>query len=214
MAPRMSAGYNAYPGAASARPISNESSEAAEIPSDAQRLAKAVGAARRGDAQGWNELFERFHSDVHAYALARLGEWAAAEDVTQETFVAAVTSIRHLRDDREPVVQAWFLHICRNKVVDHLRSAKRRDRGAAADPTAAQDPAQLAENRVLADEMRTAMLELTEDQRDILVRRFVLDQSLEQVAAATRRTVGAVKSLQHRALAALERILEARRRAA
>jgi RNA polymerase sigma-70 factor (ECF subfamily) len=51
------------------------------------------------------------------------------------------------------------------------------------------------------------MEELTEEQREVLLRRFVLDQSLEQVAKATRRRVGAVKALQHRALAALERRL-------
>ncbi len=51
------------------------------------------------------------------------------------------------------------------------------------------------------------MAELTEDQRDILVRRFVLDQSLEEVASTTRRSVGAVKSLQHRALEAVRRAL-------
>ena len=73
-------------------------------------------------------LFERFHADVHAYALARLGDWAGAEDVTQETFVAAVGSIRNLRDGREPVVQAWLLHICRHKVVDHVRRTVRQRR--------------------------------------------------------------------------------------
>jgi RNA polymerase sigma-70 factor (ECF subfamily) len=50
---------------------------------------------------------------------------------------------------------------------------------------------------------------LKEDQRDVLVRRFVLDQSLEEVAAGTGRSVGAVKSMQHRGLAALRRILPA-----
>ena len=51
-----------------------------------------------------------------------------------------------------------------------------------------------------ADRVRTAMVHLTEDQRDVLIRRFVLDQSLEDVASTTKRTVGAVKSMQHRAL--------------
>jgi RNA polymerase sigma-70 factor (ECF subfamily) len=48
---------------------------------------------------------------------------------------------------------------------------------------------------------------LTPDQRDVLVRRFILDQSLEQVAAATGRRVNAVKALQHRAVGAMGRLL-------
>jgi DNA-directed RNA polymerase specialized sigma24 family protein len=57
------------------------------------RLAQAVEAARWGEAQGWTPLFERCYPDVHAYALARLGDLTAAEDVAQDVFVAAVTSI-------------------------------------------------------------------------------------------------------------------------
>lgn len=153
-------------------------------------------------------LFERFHPQVRAYALARLGDWTAADDVTQDTFVAAVRSIKTLRDDREPAVEAWFLHICRHKVVDHLRRRRRHERvvGPSEPPP---DPTLLIDARIRAAQMRVAMEELTEEQRDILIRRFVLDHSLEDVAAATGRTVGAVKSMQHRALATLERILAA-----
>lgn len=168
-------------------------------------LAGAVRAARRGEAWGWDTLFERFHPDVHAYALARLGDWSSAEDVTQEVFVAAVTSIRRLRDEREPAVQAWFLHICRHKVIDHLRRSRRQHRLAVDEPELPPDPQHVVEATLRADEMRAALGKLTEDQRDILVRRFVLDHSIDEVASATGRTPGAVKSLQHRALATLGR---------
>ena len=152
-------------------------------------------------------LFTRFHADVHAYALARLGTWEDAQDVAQETFVAAVGSLRSLRDDHEPVVQAWLLHICRHKVVDRLRRRGRERRPMDLEVVDARDPAAAAEMRIQADEVRHAMTGLTEEQRDILVQRFILDRSLEDVAASTRRSVGAVKSLQHRALASLRRIL-------
>jgi RNA polymerase sigma-70 factor (ECF subfamily) len=127
--------------------------------------------------------------------------------------VAAVGSIRSLRDSREPVVRAWILHICRHKVVDHLRGKYRRDRVIDLGVPVVPDPAAIVETKLLADDLRDAMTELTEDQRDILVRRFVLDQSLEDVATGTGRSVGAVKSLQHRAVAALGRILAERRAA-
>ncbi|GAC1578056.1 MAG: sigma-70 family RNA polymerase sigma factor [Candidatus Dormibacteria bacterium] len=189
--------------------MGDEPDRSGEILADAN-LAEAVEAARQGDARGWEALFERFHRDVHAYARARLGDWADAEDVTQETFVAAVTSIRSLRDPRRPVVQAWFLHICKHKVIDHVRRRKRAERPVALAVPPPADPAQIAETTLRAEEMRRAMEELSEDQRDVLIRRFVLDQPLDEVAEGTGRTVGAVKSLQHRALAALERRLSAK----
>jgi RNA polymerase sigma-70 factor (ECF subfamily) len=133
--------------------------------------------------------------------------------VTQDVFVAAVTSIKTLRDRREPAVQAWFLHICRYKVIDHIRRGSRQ-RGLALDTTnPGVDPGAIAEVNLEADRVRAAMAHLTEDQRDILIRRFVLDQSLEDVAATTRRTVGAVKSMQHRALEAVRRALSPKRAA-
>jgi RNA polymerase sigma-70 factor (ECF subfamily) len=180
---------------------------------DTTRLPQAIEAAQRGEAHGWSALFERFYPDVHAYALARLGDVTAAEDVTQDVFVAAVTSIKTLRDRREPAAQAWFLHICRYKVVDHIRRASRQ-RGLALDarPPGA-DPGAIAEVNMEADRVRAAMVHLTEDQRDILIRRFVLDQSLEEVASTTKRTVGAVKSMQHRALEAVRRALRPKRAA-
>jgi RNA polymerase sigma-70 factor (ECF subfamily) len=192
----------------------DESQRGGETLADPNRLNSAVEAAQRGDARGWSELFERFHPVVHAYALARLGDLTAAEDVTQDVFVAAVTSIRTLRDRREPAVQAWFLHICRHKVIDHFRRGKRHEAAYAeavrpADP----DPSAIAMIKVESERVRVAMVDLTEDQRDILVRRFVLDQSLEDVASTTGRSVGAVKSMQHRALESLRRALDPERAA-
>ncbi|MGA8666668.1 MAG: RNA polymerase sigma factor [Candidatus Dormiibacterota bacterium] len=206
-------GATRIPDAISADLIFDESDSGGASLAETNRLAQAVEAAQRGEAHGWNALFERFYPDVHAYALARLGDLAAAEDVTQEVFVAAVTSIKTLRDRREPAVQAWFLHICRHKVVDHIRRGSRQ-RGLALDagPPGA-DPGAIAEMNMEADRVRTAMVHLTEDQRDVLIRRFVLDQSLEDVASTTKRTVGAVKSIQHRALESLRRALSPKRAA-
>ncbi|HVC40781.1 MAG TPA: RNA polymerase sigma factor [Candidatus Saccharimonadales bacterium] len=193
--------------------IFDESNRGGSNLADTNRLAQAIEAAQRGEAHGWSALFERFYPDVHAYALARLGDLTAAEDVTQDVFVAAVTSIKTLRDRREPAVQAWFLHICRYKAVDHIRRASRQ-RGLSLDAGPADaDPGALAEMNIEADRVRAAMVHLTEDQRDILVRRFVLDQSLEEVASTTRRTIGAVKSMQHRALESVRRALRPRRAA-
>jgi RNA polymerase sigma-70 factor (ECF subfamily) len=137
-----------------------------------------VEAALRGDRAGWDGLFDRFHPVVYRYTLARTGDRTAAEEVAQEVFVIADRARRRAAEDRLPVTVA-----------------------------ASADAAEVAASRLAAAELRTAMDDLTEEQRDVLLRRFVLDQSLEQVAAAMGRRVGAIKALQHRALAALERRL-------
>lgn len=138
--------------------------------------------------------------------MALLGDASAAEDVAQEVFVAAVSALAGLRNDSEGGIEAWLIRIARNKSVDRTRRFRRET--ATEGEVAAPDPADVAIGRLDTVRLRDAMGQLSLDQRDVIVRRFVLDQSLEQVAEATGRRVGAVKSLQHRALAALGRHLE------
>jgi RNA polymerase sigma-70 factor (ECF subfamily) len=173
-------------------------------------VADAVDAATAGVDSGWDALFDRFYPVVLRFAMARLGDHDAAEEVAQEVFVAAVASIGTLRERREPAVEAWFLRITRHKAVDRLRRRRQPEDEVPDDLVADDDPAASAAERVDAEEVRRAMDHLTEDQRDVLIRRFVLDQSLEQVAAGMGRRPGSIKSMQHRALATLARRLPAR----
>ena len=171
-------------------------------------MTAAVEAAGRGDHAAWDFLFDRYHALVRRYALARLGEAAAADDVAQECFVAAVGALHRLRERSEQGVEAWLLGIARFKIADRVRAAQRERRLPALTTAAppAADAGELAVSRIHVAEVREAMQRLSPDQREVIERRFLLDQSLEEVAAATGRRVGAVKSLQHRALAALARI--------
>jgi RNA polymerase sigma-70 factor, ECF subfamily len=165
-----------------------------------------VEAALRGESAGWDGLFDRFYPTVLRYAMARTGDRTAAEEVAQEVFVAAVGTLSRLRERSEAGIEGWFVAIARFKLADRARRRARYER-LVLRPDTAPDAAELAASSLAAGELREAMAALTEEQRDVLVRRFVLDQSLEQVAAAMRRRVGAVKALQHRALAALEKRL-------
>jgi RNA polymerase sigma-70 factor, ECF subfamily len=167
-----------------------------------------VEAALRGDNSGWDGLFDRFYPTVHRYALARTGDRSAAEEVAQEVFVAAVGTLSRLRERSEAGIEGWFVAIARFKLADRARRRAREER-LAPPPAPGPDAGEVAASRLAGVELRTAMEELTEEQRDVLLRRFVLDQSLEQVAAATGRRVGAIKALQHRALAALGKRLGA-----
>lgn len=169
-------------------------------------LETAIRAAREGDASAWDMLFDRFHGRVLRYAMARLGDADGAEDVMQEVFVAAVQSVSRLRDASEQGIEAWLLRITRHKVADRIRALRRERRTPESHTPAAVDPGDVALNRISVSELRGALDKLSDDQRDLILRRFVLDQSLEQVSVATRRPVGAVKSMQRRALASLARL--------
>jgi RNA polymerase sigma factor (sigma-70 family) len=125
------------------------------------------------------------------------------DDVLSEVFLQVARSLPRFRgaDDE---VRPWIFTIARNRVVDDHRRRMRRPRVAAAPvpdrPAAPTDDA-------VDPELLEALAQITSEQREVVLLRFVADLPLEDVAAITDRSIGAVKSMQHRALAELARIL-------
>jgi RNA polymerase sigma-70 factor, ECF subfamily len=166
----------------------------------------AIRAARRGEPEGWDWLFNRYNRLVLRYVMSRLGDADLAEDVSQDVFVAAVGAVRKLRDDSETGIEGWLLGIARHKVADRQRGLMRDRARSGVIVEDGNEAAEIAVDRISAGELRAAIEQLPATQREVIIRRFVLDQPLEQVAATTNRRLGAVKSMQHRALRSLERV--------
>jgi RNA polymerase sigma-70 factor (ECF subfamily) len=125
------------------------------------------------------------------------------EDLLGEVFLHVARNINRCSGDAE-ARRRWVFTIAHHRLVDSWR---RR----AARPVTADEP--LPEQAVVDDvdgadpQLQAAIDTLTDDQRAVVLLRFVADLSLHDVARITRRRIGAVKALQHRALAALERAL-------
>ena len=151
---------------------------------------------------------------VYRFVSMRLGRGHAdLDDVVQETLISAARSIGSLRAERDGAVPAWFLTIARHKVADHLRARYSRPSDSLDGPVGAKisDPAPAVDEQVMAiargDQLREAMRLLTPEQEEVLTLRFVLGFGIDEVAEITRRPAGAVKSMQHRALASLQQKL-------
>jgi RNA polymerase sigma-70 factor (ECF subfamily) len=159
-------------------------------------------------------LVYRMHADgIFRYALYQLGDRTAAEDVAGETFVRLLNSIDRYEYRGLPL-QAYLYRIAQNLVVDQRR---RRGRFASLDAVpegalSSPNPAVLAEQRLGWGDLRSALDELTDNQRQVILLKFVEDLDNRQVADVIGKNEGSVKSLQHRALASLRRILERRGR--
>jgi RNA polymerase sigma-70 factor (ECF subfamily) len=167
-----------------------------------------VERAKNGDGQALDSLLERHLPMVYRFITMRLGrDYADVDDVVQETLIAAASSIMSLRAERDGAVPAWFLTIARHKVADHLRRPPAHQLDAdAVDSTS--DVQQIVSDRDRDRRLREALTRLTSEQEEVLVLRFVLGFDLDQTSGITGRTVGAVKALQHRGLASLEKIIE------
>lgn len=169
-----------------------------------------VEAAQRGDTEAFGQLYDRYVDVVHRYAYARLGDRTLAEDVTSETFLRALRRIGTV-SYRGRDVGAWFVTIARNLVLDHLKSGRNRYEVVSGDPldadrsTEGPEPAVL--RRLSSEELLRCIRQLPLDQQDCVVLRFLQGLSVAETAAVMRRTSGAVKALQHRALHRLATLL-------
>jgi RNA polymerase sigma-70 factor (ECF subfamily) len=125
------------------------------------------------------------------------------DDVLSEVFLQVARALPRFRGGDEEV-RRWVFTIARHRAIDDRRRRKTRPVIVAGEVPDLVGPA----DREGGDPtLLAALAQLTPDQREVVVLRFVADLSLEEVARITKRTEGAVKSMQHRALEQLARIL-------
>lgn len=126
------------------------------------------------------------------------------EDVLSEVFLQVARSLPRFRGG-EDEMRPWVFTIARNRAIDDRRRRRRRPviSGAPPPDMAGSGPPEPFDAELLA-----ALGRLSLEQREVVVLRFVADLSIEEVARVTGRPEGAVKSMQHRALANLARTLE------
>lgn len=125
------------------------------------------------------------------------------EDLLGEVFLQVVRDLGRFRGD-DDALRRWVFTIVYHRLIDARRRAARRPRVADAPLPELAGPAPA---EPLDPALAAALAGLTPEQRDVVVLRFVADLPVRTVARLTRRTPGAVKALQHRALEALARCL-------
>ena len=170
---------------------------------------RLIQRAKQGDPTAFSEIYDRHRPAIYRYIFYQVGDAAVAEDLTGEVFVRLVEKIDGFKYRGRPLL-AWLYTIARNLVTDHYRRAARSQ---AFPPdiqletgTASLD--ETVEYRLTQRRLVAAIAGLTGDQRQVILLKFVEGLDNETVAQVLGRSVGAVKTLQHRALAALRRALE------
>jgi RNA polymerase sigma-70 factor (ECF subfamily) len=171
--------------------------------------ADLIRRARELEESALSELYRRYADDIFRYIYYRVGDQTVAEDLTSEVFIRVLQGLPDFTFRGVPF-SAWLYRIAHARVVDHFRRQKVRDHLPLDEqlPSAEQRPESAVE---LEEDYRTlldAIRQLTEDQQQVLLLKFVEGYSNAEIAAILDKTEGAVKSLQHRALASLQRTLD------
>jgi len=176
-----------------------------------------VQRVQAGDTQAFAPIYTTYHKTVFNFVHYRLRyNRALAEDITSETFTKALRNIGSFTWQGRDF-GAWLVTIARNLVADHFKSGQNRLETlvgevfhfveAAIDESPEGRPADTVAGHLANLDMLRALEELSPDQHDVIVLRFLHGLNVAETAAVLRRDVTAVRALQTRAVGSLRRAM-------
>lgn len=168
-----------------------------------------IARAQQGDAQAIGELYEYHRVSIFRYLYYRTGDPQTADDLTSEVFLRMIRALNSYRP-QESGFLAWLFQIARNLLTDHYRKNRYRnhveleDRQMVTTEAGSHPNGDAHLNSVV---LQQALARLNDEQRDVIVMRFVTGMPIADVAQALNKSEDAVKGLQRRGLAALRDVL-------
>ena len=166
--------------------------------------------AQRGDVDAFADLYRANVQTIYRYIVHRVSDSQLAEDLTGDVFTRALQSLDKYRDQGRPFV-AWLYRIAHARVVDHYRKTDRRPAESDIEDEPIRVNVDMDEAMVqqqAAQTLRHAITELTGDQQQVIILRFIEGHQTDKVAQLMGKQPNAIKALQHRALRALAKRLE------
>jgi RNA polymerase sigma-70 factor (ECF subfamily) len=152
------------------------------------------------------EIYDRYFPEIYRYALYRIGDQTAAEDIASDVMVRLLEA-SHSHRPPKTNLRGWLIGTASHAVTDHLRRKYRRPTESLSDSLAdpAPQPAAQLDRRETNRAVHSAYTRLTSDQQHVLALRFGQGYSIEETASLMNKNINAVKALQFRALASLQR---------
>jgi RNA polymerase sigma-70 factor, ECF subfamily len=188
--------------------MSGRATTASNGPVDAARdVRMLVERAQDGDRAALEELYLLHFDRIYSYLHLSVGNRHDAEDLTTQTFLKMLEAIGRFRWQSVPF-SAWLFRIAHNLAIDHFR-ARRRVQSEDEVPEVPGQEESSAEQQAMDSLGQAGMLaligRLSPEQRQVLTLKFLFGFANAEVAGILGKTEGAVKSLQHRALATLQK---------
>jgi RNA polymerase sigma-70 factor (ECF subfamily) len=165
--------------------------------------------AKSGDSEAFAQLYDAYIERVYRYIYFRVTDEMTAEDLTSQVFLKAWEKLDSYQLGKSPFI-AWLYTIARNQVIDHYRTRK--------ETVHIDEVLQLADESQMPDEevqtsldvevIREALDQLTDDQQQVIMLKFVGGMTTEEIADQLDKREGAVRALQMRGLQTLAKYLE------
>lgn len=168
--------------------------------------------AKSGDTDAFGRLYELYFVPVFRYIYFRVKNKEEANDLAQTVFLKVFRSLSSFREQNKSPL-AYFFTVAKNTVIDRWRTKKEvllddPESVFGQIPDKTSNPLELVENEETDHAVRRAIEQLTDDQQEIIVLKFINEKPNKEIAAFLGKTEEAVRQLQCRALRVLRQILK------
>jgi len=171
-----------------------------------------IKAAQEGDQQAFATLYKNHVDRIYRYILYRVDNNLIAEDLTADVFMHALEGLSRYECSSSPWM-AWLYSIANARVIDHYRRNGRIAQQEVIEEATASVEMDWDDSIVATfnhDVIQEAVGHLNDEQQQVIIYRFIESYSLEKTAILMRKTIGAIKTMQHRALGAMEKSIRKR----
>lgn len=167
-----------------------------------------LSGARRYEEEMLAEIYDRYSPNLYRYAVRQLGEPGLAEECVADTFSRFLGALRGGGGPRRHL-KPYLYRMAHNWIVDFRRGSSITEIELDPEIPDLEDahPGKIMQDQQDAELINKALLQLTPDQRQVILLKYGEGLSNNEIAAVLDKKVGAVKALQHRGLAALRRLM-------
>ena len=164
--------------------------------------------AQKCDQEAFAKLYEQNFDKIYRYISLKVGNNTEAEDMTQQVFIKALQSISSYKWKDVPF-SAWLFRIAHNQVIDYYRKQSRQSTTPLYEYMAVTNfnPEKEMEDKSDIERLLIASKKLTAAQQEVIALRFAGELPIAEVARIMGKTQGAIKALQHSAIASLRKLM-------
>ncbi len=171
-----------------------------------------IKLAKEGGSEAFGQLYDYYLPKIYRFVLIRTaGQREGAEDLSHQVFLKAWKNIKNYNDRGHPF-SSWLYQIARNSIIDYYRQNPTTilsfEELTINDPEGAFEEEEKISLAINIKNVVKAVQELKQIEQDIIIMRFVEDMPIAEVALNVKKSQGAVKLIQHRALKQLKKILD------
>lgn len=185
----------------------------AEAPDAFKEERDLIQFSQQGNQDAFASLYDAYVDRIHRYIYFRVADDELAEDITAQVFLKAWEKLPAYQPGKSPFI-AWLYCIAHNAVIDYYRIKKISIPLDEANPSEISQEDGIDEKmdlQVKSEKLREALKELTDEQQQVLILKFICGFSTPEIARQLGKQQGAVRALQMRGLQGLAKCPELQR---